>query len=65
MDLREVEWEGVERMHLAYDRDQWWVLVNTVMKVLAPYKAGNSLPSCVTISFSRRTLLHGVGWLVS
>jgi len=26
MDLREVEWEGVDWIHLAQDRDQWWVL---------------------------------------
>jgi hypothetical protein len=23
--------EGVDRMHLAQGRDQWWALVNTVM----------------------------------
>jgi hypothetical protein len=28
-----------------------------------PYKAGNLLASRVTASFSRRTLLHGVGYL--
>jgi hypothetical protein len=31
MNLREVGWEGVDWMHLAQDRDQWRVLVNTVM----------------------------------
>jgi hypothetical protein len=31
MDHREVEWEGVEWMHLAQDRDQWLAVVNTVM----------------------------------
>jgi hypothetical protein len=33
MDLREIEWEGAEWIHLAQDRDQWWVLVNTVMNI--------------------------------
>jgi len=36
MNLREIEWEYVDWMHLAHVRN------------------------CVTISFSRRTLLHGV-----
>jgi hypothetical protein len=31
MDLGEIGWEGVEWIHLAQDRDWWWVLVNTVM----------------------------------
>jgi len=31
MDLRETEWEGVDWLHLAQDREQRWGLVNTVM----------------------------------
>jgi hypothetical protein len=31
MDLREIEWKGVDWMHVAQGRNQWWVLVNTVM----------------------------------
>jgi hypothetical protein len=31
MYLREVGWEGVDWIHLAQDRDQWWVLTTTVM----------------------------------
>jgi hypothetical protein len=31
MGLWEKVWEGVERIHLAQDRDQWPDLVNTVM----------------------------------
>jgi hypothetical protein len=30
--LREIGWEGVDWIHLARDRDQWRVIVNTVMK---------------------------------
>jgi hypothetical protein len=26
VDLREIEWEGVDWMHLAQDRDQWRTL---------------------------------------
>jgi hypothetical protein len=33
MDLREIRWEGVECIHLAGDRDQWRVRVNTVMNL--------------------------------
>jgi hypothetical protein len=34
MDLREIGWEFVDWIHLGQDRDQWQVLVNTVMKLL-------------------------------
>jgi hypothetical protein len=57
MDLREIEWEGVEWMHLAQDRDQWRAFVNTVMKLRVAYKAVNFLTSSVTITVSRRTPL--------
>jgi hypothetical protein len=33
-NLREVGWGGMDWIHLAQDWDQWWVLVNTVMKLL-------------------------------
>jgi hypothetical protein len=36
MDLREIGWEGVDWIHLAQDRDQWWTLVNTVMNLRIP-----------------------------
>jgi hypothetical protein len=60
MDLKEVEWEVVDWMLLALDRDQWWAVVNTVMNFRVPQNEGNFLTICVTISFSRKTLLHGV-----
>jgi hypothetical protein len=31
MDLREIGWEGIEWMHLAQDRDNWWNVVTRVM----------------------------------
>jgi len=40
---------------LALDRDRWQALVNVVMYLWVPQNPGNFL-----ISFSRRTLLHGV-----
>jgi hypothetical protein len=36
MDLREVQWEVVDWMHLTEDRDQWWALVKTIMNLLIP-----------------------------
>jgi hypothetical protein len=33
MDLREIEWEGVNWLQLAQDRGQCWALVNTVMNL--------------------------------
>jgi hypothetical protein len=40
MQLWEMGWEGVDWMHLAQDRDQWWALVNMVMNLRVPQKAG-------------------------
>jgi hypothetical protein len=36
MDLTEIEWNGVDWIELAQDRDQWRALVNTVMKLRVP-----------------------------
>jgi hypothetical protein len=36
MDLREIEWEDEELIHLAQDRDQRQALVNTVMNLQVP-----------------------------
>jgi hypothetical protein len=36
MDLREVRWEGMDWIHLAQDRDQWWAVVNTAMNLRVP-----------------------------
>jgi hypothetical protein len=36
MHLKETDWEGVEEVHLTPDRDQWWALVNMVMKLWVP-----------------------------
>jgi hypothetical protein len=33
MDLREIGRDGMDRIDLAQDRDQWWALVNTVMNL--------------------------------
>jgi hypothetical protein len=36
MDLREIEWDGMDWIELAQNRDQWRALVNTVMNRRVP-----------------------------
>jgi hypothetical protein len=36
MDLREIEWDGVDWIYLAQDRDQWRAVVNMVMNLRVP-----------------------------
>jgi hypothetical protein len=36
MDLREIGWDGRNRIELAQDRDQWRALVNMVMNLRVP-----------------------------
>jgi len=43
MNLREIGWKAVDWMHLAQDKDRWRALVNTVMNIRFPKKAGNFL----------------------
>jgi hypothetical protein len=51
---------GTGWRELAQDRDRWRVLVSTVKNLRVPLNAGNFLTSCKPVSFSRRTVLHGV-----
>jgi hypothetical protein len=36
IDLREIEWDGIDLIDLAQDRDQWRALVNTVIHFRVP-----------------------------
>jgi hypothetical protein len=36
LDIKEIGFEGVNWIHLAQDRNQWWVVVNTVMNHRIP-----------------------------
>jgi hypothetical protein len=36
IDLREIGWDGMDRIDVAHDRDKWRALVNTVMNLRVP-----------------------------
>jgi hypothetical protein len=36
IDLREIEWDGMDWIDVAQDRDQWRALVNQEMNMLIP-----------------------------
>jgi hypothetical protein len=59
VDCREIHLEVVDWILLAQYRDWRSTLVNMVMNLWVPKRWGPSLAEH-TISFSRRTLLHGV-----
>ena len=60
MDLQKVGGGCGDWMELAQDRDRWWALVSTVMKLRVPKEQGISWLAAKPVSFSRRTLFHGV-----
>jgi hypothetical protein len=64
-DLMKLCWEGMDWCYLAYDRDQWWAVLNTVMNFWVLWSTENFLIAWGNIRFSKRTLLYGVGCLVS
>jgi len=44
----------------AQDRDRWRALLNVARNLQVPYNVGNFFTSSKPVSFTRRTLLHGV-----
>jgi len=45
---------------LAQRSGRWRAVVNAVMNLLVPYNVENFFTNCGPVSFSRRTLPHGV-----
>jgi hypothetical protein len=60
LDLQEVGGSCGEWMELAQDRDRWRALVSTVKNHKKQKTRGISWLAAEPVSFSRRTLLHGV-----
>jgi hypothetical protein len=60
MDLQDMGCESMDWIDQAQDRDKWWALVDTVMNLQVPQNVGDFLTILELVSFSRRTLLHGV-----
>jgi hypothetical protein len=60
MDLRAIEWGGMDWIDLAQNRGQWRALGNMVMNLRAPLNVEKFLSNCATGGFSRRAQLHEV-----
>jgi len=60
MDLQEVGWGGMDWIELAQDRKRCRTLLNAAINPWVPYNGQNSLTCRGPVTFSRRTLLHGV-----
>jgi hypothetical protein len=45
VNLREIGSGGVDRIHLAEDRDQWWILVKMTINYLVPLSVEKFLSS--------------------
>ena len=60
MGSQEVGCGYVDWIGLAQDRNMWRTLVSAVMNLRVKQKRGEFLTSCKPVSFSRRTLHHGI-----
>jgi hypothetical protein len=60
IDLKETEWESVEWIHLAEDRNHLWGFVNTVVRCWDPLTAKNFTKTRVPGSVWTDTPLTGI-----
>ena len=60
MDLQEVGGSCGDWMELAQNRDRWRALAGMVRNLRVPKMLGISCLDAEPVSFSRRTLFHGV-----
>jgi len=56
----EIEWEGLDWISIAEDRDKWWAVVNTVVNLVFHKMCGIFLTNWEKIILSKRTLLHAL-----
>jgi hypothetical protein len=64
MDIRERASGGMEWFVLAQDSDQWRTLVDMLLNFQVQVNVWKFLTGRATGSFSRRTQLHEVGYLL-
>jgi hypothetical protein len=65
MGLREIKLSIMNWIDLTQNRDQWRILVSTVMNFRVPQNIRKFLISCTTGDFSRKAQPHGVGQFFS
>jgi hypothetical protein len=58
--MGDIDWSD-----LVQNRDMRWAFVNSVMKLYVPLSVGYFLTRSGPVTFSGRTLLHGVSEIVS
>lgn len=60
MYYRDIQRHGVTWIHLALNRDKRQDLTNMLMSVRVTFRAKNFFTTSATVSFSKRTPLHGM-----